>query len=82
MYFIAPGKGNFFQKKKTRHDSVFTGQKPQPSYKGIEQRWQDESERTLRGLGYSVRAVPRCSSLNSLRKSANTKLNSDITCHA
>ena len=26
MYFIAPGNGSFFQKKKTRHDSVFTGQ--------------------------------------------------------
>ena len=59
MYFVAPGNGNFFRKKITRGDSVFIVQIPQPSYKGIEQRWEDESERTFRGLGYSECAVPR-----------------------
>ena len=68
VYFIAPGNGNFFEKKKiTRDDSVFTAQTPQPSYKGNKQKWQDKSEWTLRGLDYSVCAVPRYSSLKNLQ---------------
>ena len=44
IYFIAPGNSDFFQKKKTRDDSVFTAQTLQPSYKGNKQRWEDKSE--------------------------------------
>ena len=36
MYFIAPGNGNFFEKKKiTRDDSVFTAQTPHPHTREI-----------------------------------------------
>ena len=35
MYFIAPGNGFFFQKKKARDDIVFTAQTPHPHRREI-----------------------------------------------